>query len=250
MNFALDWRPSSKPGLAASAWSMSVASPWPASKSPAPSRPCCWSMASPTPAAAFRCWRRIWPAAGWSCRICAAMAPRKPDRELSGLADFADDIAGLIGRLRLDRPVLVGHSLGAMVAVEAAARHGELIGGLVLLAGTLKPGILAGSSDGDRRSRPCAIRSRRPTRSMPGGMPAGPACRRPSSPLLAQEASTMPAARWRSILEQLRRADLTDRAPERAAGDADRRRRQRSAVRRGTSASAVARLSRRRLRLY
>jgi len=127
-------------------------------------------------------------------------------------ADFADDIAGLIGRLRLERPILVGHSLGAMIAVEAAASYGGLIGGLVLLAGTLKPGI---SQD---HPMVTGVRALRDPIS-----PADPfyawwhACR-PGVPqaflaLMAQEASAMPAARWRLILEQLLRADLTGRAP-------------------------------------
>jgi pimeloyl-ACP methyl ester carboxylesterase len=126
--------------------------------------------------------------------------------------NFADDIAGLIGRLRLERPVLVGHSLGAIIAVEAAASYGELVGGLVLLAGTLKPGI---SQDHPMVTGVEALRD--PI------SPADPfyawwhACR-PGVPqaflaLMAQEASAMPAARWWLILEQLRRADLTGRAP-------------------------------------
>jgi len=52
-----------------------------------------------------------------------------------GIADFADDIAALIRHLQLDQPVVVGHSLGAMVAIALAARYKELIGGLVVMAG-------------------------------------------------------------------------------------------------------------------
>ncbi|TGT34633.1 alpha/beta hydrolase, partial [Mesorhizobium sp. M8A.F.Ca.ET.167.01.1.1] len=52
---------------------------------------------------------------------------------------FAEDIAGLIRRLGLDRPVVVGHSLGGMVSIVLAAQYPELIGGLVILASTLKP---------------------------------------------------------------------------------------------------------------
>ena len=82
----------------------------------------------------------------------------------------------------------------------------------MLLAGTLKPGI---SQDHPMVTGVQALRD--PI------SPADPfyawwhACR-PGVPkaflaLLAQEASAMPAERWRLILEQLRRADLTDRAP-------------------------------------
>lgn len=45
---------------------------------------------------------------------------------------FADDLAGLIEALALDRPVLVGHSMGAHTAAMVAARHPELVGALVL----------------------------------------------------------------------------------------------------------------------
>ncbi|RWM24312.1 alpha/beta hydrolase [Mesorhizobium sp.] len=124
------------------------------------------------------------------------------------VADFAEDIAGLIRRLRLDRPVLVGHSLGAMVSIALAARHPELIGGLVVVAGTLKTGfapdhpLVAGVA---ALCDPIA--------------PADPfydwwhACR-PGVPraflaAMAQDASAMPAARWRAILEEIRRTDLT-----------------------------------------
>lgn len=127
-------------------------------------------------------------------------------------ADFADDIAGLIRRLRLVRPVLVGHSLGAMIAIEAAATHGELIGGLVLLAGALKPGIpqdhpmvtgVRGLSDPISPSDPF----------YDWWHACGPGVPQTFLALMAQEASAMPAARWRLILEQLLRADLTARAP-------------------------------------
>ncbi|CCV13010.1 alpha/beta hydrolase [Mesorhizobium sp. STM 4661] len=126
-------------------------------------------------------------------------------------ADFADDLAGLIGQLRLDRPILVGHSLGAMVAIETAVRHKGLIGGLVLLAGTLKPGI------SDDHPMVVGVQALRDPIS-----PADPfyaywhACR-PDVPQaflasMAEDASAMLAARWRAILEQLRGADLTDKA--------------------------------------
>ena len=128
-----------------------------------------------------------------------------------GIIDFADDIAGLIQSLRLDRPLVVGHSLGAMVAIALAGRHSELIGGLVVLAGTLKPDFAP-----DHALIAGVLALRDPI------SPADPfyawwhACR-PGVPqafleLMAQEASAMPAARWRLILEQILRADLTARA--------------------------------------
>ncbi|TGQ73328.1 alpha/beta hydrolase [Mesorhizobium sp. M00.F.Ca.ET.186.01.1.1] len=127
------------------------------------------------------------------------------------IADFAGDIAELIRRLQLDRPVVVGHSLGAMVAIALAARHDDLIGGLVVMAGTLKPDfapdhpLIAG------------VRALRDPIS-----PADPfyawwhACL-PVVPRdflagMAKDASAMPAGRWGAILEEICRADLTGAA--------------------------------------
>ncbi|RWQ17092.1 alpha/beta hydrolase [Mesorhizobium sp.] len=128
-----------------------------------------------------------------------------------GIADLADDTARLIQSLQLDRPVVVGHSLGAMVAIALAGRHKELIGGLVVLAGTLKPDFAPG------HPLVAGVEALRDPIS-----PADPfyawwhACRSdvPAAFLagLAQEASAMPVPRWRAILDEIRRADLTDAA--------------------------------------
>lgn len=48
-------------------------------------------------------------------------------------ADLASDIVCLIEKLRLEKPVLVGHSMGGLTAVVAAARLGCLIKTLVLV---------------------------------------------------------------------------------------------------------------------
>ena len=49
------------------------------------------------------------------------------------IVDFADDVAWMSRRLELDRPVVVGHSMGGMVAVEAAAAHPEVFAAAVSL---------------------------------------------------------------------------------------------------------------------
>lgn len=124
------------------------------------------------------------------------------------IGDFAADIAGLVQCLRLERPIVVGHSLGAMIAVELAARQPELIGGLVLLAGTLKPDFAAD------HPMVAGVRELRDPIS-----PADPfyawwhACQ-PGVPqafltAAASEASAIPAACWRAILDEIRGADLT-----------------------------------------
>jgi pimeloyl-ACP methyl ester carboxylesterase len=133
------------------------------------------------------------------------------------VADFADDIAGLIRRLRLARPIVAGHSLGAMVSIASAARHPELIGGLVVLAGTLKPDFPA---DHPLVAGVGALRD-----PIVAGDPfydwwhaCGPGVPRAFLAGLAKDASAMPAARWRAILEEIRRTDLTAAARTVRAG--------------------------------
>jgi len=126
-------------------------------------------------------------------------------------ADFAEDLAGLIRRLRLDRPVVVGHSLGAMVSVALAARHADLIGGLVVLAGTLKPDFepdhplvagVAALSDPISPTDPFFDWWHACGPGVPEAFLAG----------LGKDASVMPAARWRAILEEVRRTNLVSAA--------------------------------------
>jgi pimeloyl-ACP methyl ester carboxylesterase len=50
-----------------------------------------------------------------------------------------DLIAELVESLGIANPVLVGHSMGAQVAVEAAARHPELFDRVVLISPTVNP---------------------------------------------------------------------------------------------------------------
>lgn len=52
------------------------------------------------------------------------------------LDDMADDVAALIERLQLERPLVVAHSLGTMVAQCLAISHPSKVGGMVLIAGT------------------------------------------------------------------------------------------------------------------
>jgi len=69
------------------------------------------------------------------------------DRPLSVLL-MADDVAGLIRYLKLDRPDIVGYSLGGGVALQTAIRHPELVGKLVVVSTPIRrnafyPEILA-----------------------------------------------------------------------------------------------------------
>jgi pimeloyl-ACP methyl ester carboxylesterase len=50
-----------------------------------------------------------------------------------GIGDFADDLAQLCEVVGIEKPVVVGHSLGGMIAVDLAARFPVLPGALVLV---------------------------------------------------------------------------------------------------------------------
>jgi 3-oxoadipate enol-lactonase len=51
---------------------------------------------------------------------------------------WADDLLALLDALELERPVLVGHSVGCMVAEHACARLGEGVAGLMTIGGALR----------------------------------------------------------------------------------------------------------------
>ena len=88
--------------------------------------------------------------------------------------DFADlsiealgaDLAALCGHLQLDRPVLVGWSLGGAVVVDAAGRLGSSLGGLVLVGGatpryTQADGFPHGGTPDDVAATVAALRADR-----------------------------------------------------------------------------------------
>jgi pimeloyl-ACP methyl ester carboxylesterase len=47
------------------------------------------------------------------------------------IPSLADDLAALCENLGIERPIVIGHSLGGMVAVELAARYPALVGAIV-----------------------------------------------------------------------------------------------------------------------
>jgi pimeloyl-ACP methyl ester carboxylesterase len=62
----------------------------------------------------------------------------KPHQEYT-VAGFADDLAYLCRELQLQRPIVVGHSMGGTVSLDLAARYGDLVSALVLIDSVILP---------------------------------------------------------------------------------------------------------------
>jgi len=61
-----------------------------------------------------------------------------PSQDYTMLA-YAEDIAFTIQQLRLDKPVLIGHSMGGSIGLECAAHFPGLLGSLLLIDSVLFP---------------------------------------------------------------------------------------------------------------
>jgi pimeloyl-ACP methyl ester carboxylesterase/quercetin dioxygenase-like cupin family protein len=80
---------------------------------------------------------------------------RELERKELSLETWADDLAGLLAALGIERPVLVGHSLGASIALKYALSHPDGARALVLIAAdanlsNLAPRMLTASKLIDR----------------------------------------------------------------------------------------------------
>jgi pimeloyl-ACP methyl ester carboxylesterase len=75
----------------------------------------------------------------FGARACALDLPghgERPDTlpELVSVADYARAVWTIIGsELRLERPIIVGHSLGGLIALQMGLDFGSQVGGLVLI---------------------------------------------------------------------------------------------------------------------
>ncbi len=83
-------------------------------------------------------------------------------RERYTMQGFADDVAFICDHLGLGKVVVIGHSMGGIVAFDLASRYPELVSALIMLDAAI---VLASS-----RSRRCARPGRR---SEPSGLSAG-----------------------------------------------------------------------------
>ena len=128
-------------------------------------------------------------------------------RQQTGITGYACDIETLIDHLGLERLIIVGHSMGGMIATELAAKLGDRVEALVILASSLTPampddGFLAMAIE--RFSDPID--------------PADPffddwhGCARPVDPaflaVARREAAAMPADVWRRIFKGMSSLDL------------------------------------------
>ncbi|PWC32590.1 alpha/beta hydrolase [Azospirillum sp. TSO35-2] len=72
---------------------------------------------------------------------------------LDSIAAMADWVAALLDAAGLERAALIGHSMGALVALDTAARHGSRVEAVALLGVAermpVHPDLLAAARDGD-----------------------------------------------------------------------------------------------------
>jgi len=82
----------------------------------------------------------------------------------ANIDDFAEDINSAARTLAMSRCVLVGHSMGGAVALEAARRLGDRVAGVVMVDaftmdwGRLDPALVEGFLDSFRHDLPAAMR--------------------------------------------------------------------------------------------
>lgn len=87
-------------------------------------------------------WRTLEPAWSSALRVVAIDLPGHGESDCAGARGFTgavDAIASLLDSLGLERPTLLGYSLGARVALGLAAAHPSRIGKLILESGS--PGL-------------------------------------------------------------------------------------------------------------
>ncbi|WP_324765009.1 alpha/beta hydrolase (plasmid) [Sinorhizobium meliloti] len=123
------------------------------------------------------------------------------------VSDFAASIDRFLAFMGISRIAVIGHSMGAMTAIELAARRRDDVSALVLLSASLSPDF---GSDSPLSRGICALRD-----------PIDPAgqflrdwysCSRPVEPdflsKMRMEAAAMPAAIWKGILQGFAETDL------------------------------------------
>ncbi|WP_084044576.1 alpha/beta fold hydrolase [Ensifer sp. WSM1721] len=122
------------------------------------------------------------------------------------VSDFAASIDRFLAFLGLSQLAVIGHSMGAMTAIELAARRRNDVSALVLLSASLRPDF--GSSPLSREI--CALRD--PIDPSGQFLRDWYSCSRPVDPeflsKMRMDAAGMPAAVWHGILDGFADTDL------------------------------------------
>lgn len=125
----------------------------------------------------------------------------------AAVADFARDIDYLAARLGLHEIVVIGHSMGAMTAIALATLRPDLVRRLILVSGSLRPGLDAVNPTAR------AIRALKdPLRPDHPFFTIWHACSRPvDAEFLAytrKEAAEIPTRTWHAVLDRLAATNL------------------------------------------
>jgi pimeloyl-ACP methyl ester carboxylesterase len=132
------------------------------------------------------------------------------------VGDFAESIDHLLAVLGISRMAIIGHSMGAMTAIELAVRRKSDVSALVLLSASLRPDF------GSESSLTRGIRALSdPIRPSDSFFDDWYSCGRPIDPdllwKLRSDAAAMPANIWHGILDGFGETDLKPSASQIAA---------------------------------
>ncbi|NSZ63312.1 alpha/beta hydrolase [Agrobacterium tumefaciens] len=123
------------------------------------------------------------------------------------VADFAETIDRFMSLLGISRLSLLGHSMGAMTAIELAARRNDAIQALALISGTLEPDFGAES----QLTRDI-LALRDPIGPDSGFLRGWYSCSQPVDhdflSKMKQDAANMPAAIWHGVIERFTETNL------------------------------------------
>lgn len=79
---------------------------------------------------------------------------RSPGPGLDSVSAYADVVAAVLDKLALDRAIVIGHSMGAAIALELGARRNPRLAGLVLVGGAARLQVTDAILDGLRDAFP------------------------------------------------------------------------------------------------
>ena len=123
------------------------------------------------------------------------------------VSDFAESIDHLLAVLGISRMAIIGHSMGAMTAIELAVRRKSDVGALVLLSASLRPDF---GSDSPLTRGIRALRD--PIHPSDVFFDDWYSCDRPIDPgflsKMRTDAAAMPAAIWHGILDGFANTNL------------------------------------------